>query len=159
MVLNGRGIFHPRFTSAVARQSEGGMSASVLIRRVNTDFEPTRDWSAGKTNLEGMFTNIFRAKARIQPISDTSAKPVNFGNAMTAFQSVRIDIPMAHRIWVNPEVEDHSVLEGYQVVVEDAYFPALQPLAGYVFTVRNPVNSSNAPQWNLLCDLDMKSER
>lgn len=159
MVLNGRGIFHPRFTSAVARQAEGAMSASVLIRRVNTEFEPVRDWSTGKTDLSGRFTEVFRAKARIQPISDTSAKPVNFGNAMTAFQSVRIDIPMAERIWENSDLDNHSVLEGYQVVVEDAFFPALQPLMGFVFNVRNPVNSSNAPQWNLLCDLDMKSER
>lgn len=159
MVLNGRGIFHPRFTSAVARQAEGAMTASVLIRRVNPDFEPTRDWNTGKTSLDGMFTNVFRAKARIQPISDTSAKPVNFGNAMTAFQAVRIDIPMADRTWVNPQESDLRVVEGYQVVVEEAFFPALQPLTGFVFTVRNPVNSSNAPQWNLLCDLDVKSQR
>jgi len=158
MGLNTRGIFHPKYTSAVARVDEGAMTASVLIRRVNPDAPVGFDFASGTPDLSGHFIPILRALARVQPTSDVGARDFAIGNAMTVFQAVRIDVPMANRIWVNEDIEQ-QVMDGDQIVIEETAFPALQPMKQYVFTVRNPVNSANAPQWNFLCDLDVKSKR
>lgn len=157
MALNNRGIFHPKFTRAIGRVAEGAMTASVLIRRVNPEVQPGWTFESGMPQLDGRFTDILRARARVQPNLDWRAKGYNIGNATTVFQAVKVDIPMAERIWVNDELDEIEVLDGDQIIVEDVYFPAIQPLTKFVFTVRNPVNSSNAPQWNILCDLDLKS--
>lgn len=158
MALNTRGIFHPKFTKTLARPAEGAMTASVLIRRVNPEFKPGFDFTSGMADVSGRHIPILKAQARIQPTSDVGARDFSIGNAMTVFQSVRIDIPMARRTWVNQDIEQR-VMDGDQIVIEKTSMPALQALIPYVFTVRNPLNSSNAPQWNFLCDLDMKSDR
>lgn len=159
MGLNTRGVFHPKFNRALAVQAEGAMTASVLIRRVNPESTPGFDFNSGTPRLEDRFTPLLRAKARVQPNLDWRAKGYNIGNATTVFQAVKFDIPMAERIWENPGLKDIQVLDGDQVVVEETYFPGIQKLTDYVFTVRNPMNSANAPQWNILCDLDLKSQR
>lgn len=153
--LNRRGIFHPGFPSAVGRVDEGAMTVSVLIRRP-TDADERGSFFDQGGRKSGM-TKLCTARARVQPSADYQAKGYDFGNVTTAFQSVKIDIPMVERVWLADDLEQ-LIKIGDQVVIQEVFWPHLEPIKEWVYTVRNPQMSSNAPQWNLLCDADLKSD-
>lgn len=157
--LNRRTVFDPRFTAGMGRTANASMTNKVLIRRPKQSTEQGKwDYDLG-AYIGTDYTELATPLARVQPNKDWRARSEFFGNDLTAFQAVRIDIPLAYIEW-GDEVsgDERYIIPQDEIIVTRSFFPNLEMLTNYVFVVRNSLPSGNAHQFNLLCDANLRKK-
>lgn len=161
MGLNTRGIYDARYTPHIARVDEGSMTCRITImRRDLTVSEDDWDYEAGKPAAGGeLFKDIARTRARVTAQSAWSAQGYILGDQTTVFQAAKFNIPFTipDEDWLidGPiEFRDED-----RIVIDEVYFPHLEPIKPFIYTVRSLLINDTDAQWTLVTDANLKSRR
>ncbi len=159
MVLNGRGIYHPRYTPHIARVDEGAMTCRITVLRRDPS-KPADDWDYEKGEPKsggGLFSKIASTRARVTAQSAWSAQGYILGDQMTVFQAAKFNIPFTLPA-------DDWLLDGPvefrdedRIVIDEVFFPNLEPLKPFVYTVRSLLINDTDAQWTLVTDANLKA--
>lgn len=143
MALNSRSAIHPKWFSHNLPVESGFNLASIEIFDSNisdgTYNATTNTWSGSRTVL-------WSGEARIQPVSKSTNR-ANTGNPTSVLD---VEVHFNHP-------GDLDILPGHQIFVTAS--PYNTPLTNMILTVRTALNSSNA--WNrvLVCEVDEEVRR
>lgn len=159
MGLNNRGIYDPRYTPTIARTDEGAMTCRVTVmrRRPGADADGW-DYEAGAP-AGTLFQDIARTRARVTAQSTWSAQGYTFGDQTTVFQAVKFNIPFtipADEWLIDGPVEYR---DEDRIVIDEVFFPHLEPIKPFIYTVRNMLINDTDAQWTLVADANLKSRR
>lgn len=161
MGLNNRGIYHPRFTQSIARVDEGAMTGRItILRRDLTVTGDDWDYDAGAPAAGGeLFKPIAHTRARITAQSAWSAQGYILGDQTTVFQAAKFNIPFtlpAEDWLIDGPVEFR---DEDRIVIDDVFFPNLEPIKPFIYTVRSLLINDTDAQWTLVTDANLKSRR
>lgn len=153
MALMNRRSVDPRWMYASRKVPSGLMEAIIeIFRPAPQDSEPVFDPTTG-TWSGGAPLYLFRGNARVQPNKDWRARNREFAREETAEHAVRVQVEFgSNKIDGSDGVLPEFRLGDRVRVISSPHDTALQD---YIFTVRNPISSSNAWLRNLLCDVDL----
>jgi len=143
MALNSRSTIDPRWLSHNLKVESGFNLAEIQIFDSNISDSV---YNATANTWTGSRTVIWSGSARIQPLG----KPTNRANTGNPTSVTELEVHFNY-----PGTID--ILPGYQIFVTSS--PYNPPLTNMILTVRSSVNSSNA--WNrvLLCEVDEEVRR
>lgn len=160
MGLNNRGIYHPRYTPHIARVDEGSMTGRITIMRRNPAATGDEwDYGAGAPAADGgaLFTPIAHTRARITAQSAWSAQGYILGDQTTVFQAAKFNIPFTipDDDWlINGPVEFR---DEDRIVIDEVFFPHLELIKPFIYTVRSLLVNDTDAQWTLVTDANLKS--
>lgn len=153
MALMTRRSMDPRWVYASRKVPSGFMEAIVeIFRPAAQDDDPifnpdTGEWTGGQP------TYLFQGRARVQPNKDWRARNREFAREETAEHAVRVQVEFGSNTLDGSDGALPEFRIGDRVKV--TYSPHDEALKDYLFTIRNPISSSNAWLRNLLCDVDL----
>lgn len=143
MALNSRSTIDSRWLSHNLKVEAGFNTAEIEIFDSNVS---DATYNATTNTWTGSRTTIWSGKARIQPVT----KSTNRSGTMNPTSVTEVEVHFNYP-------GDVDILPGHQIFVAES--PYNTPLTNMILTVRSAVNSSNA--WNrvLLCEIDEEVRR
>jgi len=138
------------------------LTSSVLVRRFAKGIDADAasavwNYDTGSYGTPSDYVTLGVGRARVQPNKDLSARSYEFGDEMTVFQAVRIDVSWVDWAWDTAlPADEREFRDEDQILITRNFFPNLDSIKKYIFIVRNPLMSGNAHWQNLLCDMNMK---
>ena len=152
-LLRGRGTLDPRYFRHATPVIEGDMTAHIVILRPHDGTEePFWDKDLEQWLMPDN-DPIWEGMARIQPNKDWRARNREFAREETAEHAVRVQVEFGSNTIDGSDGVLPEFRLGDRVRVLSS--PHDNALEDYIFTVRNPISSSNAWLRNLLCDVDL----
>lgn len=160
MGLNSRGIYDPRFTPTIARVDEDSMTCRITVMRRGFGSSDGDDWDYenGKPAAGGvLFGPIAHTRARVTAQSAWSAQGYILGDQTTVFQAAKFNIPFtipAEDWLVGGPVEFR---DEDRIVIDEVFFPHLEPIKPFIYTVRSLLVNDTDAQWTLVTDANLKN--
>jgi hypothetical protein len=143
MALNSRSAIDSRWLSHNLKVVSGFNVATIEIFDSNIS---DGTYNAVTNTWTGSRTTIWSGEARIQPVT----KPTNRNNTANPTSITEVEVHFNYP-------GDVDILPGHQIFVTAS--PYNTPLTNMILTVRSSINSSNA--WNrvLVCEVDEEVRR
>lgn len=156
MRLNSRGMFDARYTPHIARVDEGSMTSRILITRRDPTAVGDGDWDYDKGEpTKSLYRPVARTRARVVAQSAWSAQGYVFGDQSTVFQGAKFNIPFTVDEWLL-EGEPVEFRDEDRIVIEKSFFPHLEPIKPFIYTVRSVLVNDTDAQWTLVTDVNLK---
>lgn len=151
MALNGRPALDPRWLTHHRGVSRAFQLATITVYNEN---QAARIYNATTNTFDTNQTAIWTGKARIQPKSNGTDRNMMGNN--TVIQEVEIQLDLQGNTITGSNGAMADIRPGNYIIVTAS--PSATQLTKFVYIVRAVVNSSNAWQRTLVCEVDVEAD-
>lgn len=151
MSLNGRTALDPRWLTHHRGISRAFQLATITVYNEN---QSARVYNASTNTFDTNETAIWAGKARIQPKNNGVDRNLTGNN--TVIQQVEMQLDLEGNTISGSGGDMVDIRPGNYIIVTSA--PTATQLTKFVYIVRSVVNSSNAWQRTLMCEVDVESD-
>lgn len=152
-------MFDARYTPHIARVDEGSMTSRITIMRRDPAAAGDGEWDydQGKPASD-LFPVIARTRARVTAQSAWSAQGYVMGDQTTVVQAAKFNIPFTVDEWLL-DGEPVEFRDEDRIVIDESFFPHLEPIKPFIYTVRSVLVNDTDAQWTLVTDANLKGRR
>jgi hypothetical protein len=151
MALNARPALHPRWLTHNRGVSRAFQLSTITVYNEN---QSARVYNATANTWDTNETAIWSGKARIQPKSNGSDVSLTGNN--TTIQEVEMQLDLLGNTIAGSNGAMADIRPGNYIIVTSS--PTATQLTKFVYIVRAVVNSSNAWQRTLVCEVDVEAD-
>jgi hypothetical protein len=151
MSVNGRSALDPRWLTHHRPVSRAFQLATITVYNEN---QSARVYNAVNNTWDTNETAIWSGRARVQPKLNGSDRSLSGNN--TVVQQVEMQLDLQGNTVTGSNGEMVDIRPGNYIIVSSSL--SSDQLTKFVYIVRSVINSSNAWQRTLVCDVDMESD-